>query len=214
MTTRAQRVVIIGQIAGVFGVRGWMKIYSHTEPREAILRHRVWFIYRDGEWRPLELLAGRVHGKGIVAHLKDCDTPEQARAFIGCDIGVLRSALPALAADEYYWVDLEGLRVLTQEGVDLGVVDHLLVFGANDVLVVRGERERLIPYIRGEVVSAVDLTGRDAGGLGPGVLIDVLRRHHPVSRVVRDRDPPRRHGAGGEKGTGNARAVEPARLHP
>src|SRR3569832_125249 len=137
MTTRAQRVVIIGQIAGVFGVRGWMKIYSHTEPREAILRHRVWFIYRDGEWRPLELLAGRVHGKGIVAHLKDSATPEQARAFIRCDIGVL--------------------RVLTQEGVDRGAVDHLLETGANDVLGVRGERERLIPYIRGEVVTAGDL---------------------------------------------------------
>ena len=156
MTTRAQRVVIIGQIAGVFGERGWMKIYSQTDPREAILRHRVWIIYRDGEWRPLELLAGRVHGKGIVAHLKDCDTPEQARAFKGCDIGVLRSALPALAADEYYWEELEGLRVLTQEGVDLGVVDHLLETGANDVLEVRGERERLIPYIRGEVGTAGD----------------------------------------------------------
>src|SRR3569832_1569063 len=107
MTTRAQRVVIIGQIAGVFGVRGWMKIYSHTEPREAILRHRVWFIYRDGEWTPQELLAGRVHGKGIVAHRKDCFTPVLARACLGCVIGVLRSALPAVAADEFYWVFLD-----------------------------------------------------------------------------------------------------------
>src|SRR3569832_1840124 len=114
MTTRAQRVVIIGQIAGVFGVRGWMKIYSHTEPREAILRHRVWFIYRDGEWRPLELLAGRVLGKGIVAHLMDCDTPEQARAIIGCDIGEQRTTKPTHTTEENYWVDLEGLRVLTQ----------------------------------------------------------------------------------------------------
>lgn len=156
MTARAGRVVV-GRVAGVYGLRGWVKIYSYTEPREAILRQCEWLIRQDDAWRPFKLLAGRTHGKGIIAHLEGCDTPEQARAFMGIDIGVPRAALPALAADEYYWADLEGLRVLTQEGVDLGTVDHLMETGANDVLVVKGERERLIPYIRGEVVTAVDL---------------------------------------------------------
>jgi 16S rRNA processing protein RimM len=157
MMTSAPRVVVIGQVAGVFGVRGWVKLISHTEPREDILRYRQCLIGRGGEWRPQELLAGRPQGKGIVAHLKGCDTPEAARLLMGCDIGVPRSALPALSTDEYYWADLRGLRVVTREGVELGVIDGLLETGANDVLVVKGEREHLIPYVQGKIVTAVDL---------------------------------------------------------
>lgn len=157
MTARAQRVVVIGRVAGVFGVRGWIKVYSYTEPRADILRHREWLLRRDGDWQPLSLRGGREHGKGLVAHLEGYDSPELARGLMDCDIGVPRAALPALAAGEYYWADLEGLRVVTEHGVELGVVDHLLETGANDVLVVKGEREHLIPYVRGEVVTDVDL---------------------------------------------------------
>jgi len=70
---------------------------------------------------------------------------------------VPRSALPAAGEDEYYWSDLEGLRVETLEGVDLGTVDHLIETGANDVLIVRGDRERLIPFLRPSVVREIDL---------------------------------------------------------
>lgn len=157
MTAQAERVVVIGRVVGVYGVRGWIKVYSYTEPPEAILRQRDWLVRHHETWRSVKLQAGRTHGKGIIAQLEGCDTPEQARALIGMDIGVPRAALPMLAAGEYYWADLEGLRVITQEGADLGVVDHLIETGANDVLVVKGERERLIPYLRGAVVTAVDL---------------------------------------------------------
>lgn len=157
MTARAQRVVVIGQVAGVFGVRGWVKVFSYTEPRTEILRHRHWLIRHDEVWQPQELIAGREHGKGIVAQLKDFATPEAARMLMGLDIGVPRSALSDLGADEFYWADLGGLRVVTREGVELGVIDRLLETGANDVLVLKGERERLIPYVRGDVVLEVDL---------------------------------------------------------
>ena len=159
MTAQAQapRVVVIGRVAGVFGVRGWIKVYSYTEPRADILRHREWLIRLGDEWQPQEMLAGREHGKGLVAKLKDYDSPETARALVGADIGVFRAALPALGPDEFYWADLEGLRVVTREGAELGVVDHLFETGANDVLVVCGERERLLPYVRGEVILEIDL---------------------------------------------------------
>ena len=77
---------------------------------------------------------------------------------MGREIAVERDQLPELANDEYYWTDLEGLQVRTCAGVTLGRVDHLLATGANDVLVVQGEREHLIPFVLGSVVKAVHLS--------------------------------------------------------
>ena len=157
MPNDAERVVVIGRIGGVYGVRGWVKVFAYTEPREAILDYPHWWVRLDDEWRPLALAEGRPHGKGLVARLADFSDRDAAQKLVGCDIGVPRSAMPPLGPDEFYWADLEGLRVITRDGVELGVVDHLLETGANDVLVVKGERERLIPYVRGEVVTEIDL---------------------------------------------------------
>ena len=68
-----------------------------------------------------------------------------------------RDALPKPAPGELYWSDLEGLRVRTVEGRELGTVSHLFETGANDVIVVKGDRERLIPFLRDSVVREVDL---------------------------------------------------------
>jgi len=78
----------------------------------------------------------------------------------GQEIAVRREQLPAAEEGEYYWVDLVGLRVETLDGSELGRVDHLMATGANDVLVVEGERQRLIPFVTGHIVKDVDL---DAG---------------------------------------------------
>jgi 16S rRNA processing protein RimM len=75
----------------------------------------------------------------------------------GCEIGITRDELPAAETGEYYWHDLQGLSVVTLAGESLGTVDHLIETGANDVLVVEGERERLIPFVMGQVVVHVDL---------------------------------------------------------
>ncbi|MEO6800050.1 MAG: ribosome maturation factor RimM, partial [Rhodanobacter sp.] len=91
--------------------------------------------------------------------LPGVDDREQAAALIGTDIHVDREQLPPPAKDEYYWVDLEGLEVITTEDVHLGRVSHLFATGANDVVVVRdGSRERLIPFIQGSYVRSVDLS--------------------------------------------------------
>jgi 16S rRNA processing protein RimM len=150
-------MIILGRVSGLFGVRGWVKIYSHTSPREGILRYKTWYLNRNGSWQEQKLTAGHAQGKGVVAKLAGCDDRDQAAALVGLDIGVRRAQLPKLDPGEYYWSDLEGLRVENLEGVDLGVVSHLFETGANDVMVVKGERERLIPYTRGEAVREVDL---------------------------------------------------------
>jgi len=150
-------MVVLGRIAGVFGVRGWVKVFSHTEPRDNILTYSPWCIRERGGWGERRLLAGKPHGKGIIALLQGCDDRDQAASMVGCDIAVARSRLPELKQDDYYWSDLQGLRVQTLKGVELGIVGHLFETGANDVMVVKGERERLIPYLWQQVVKQVDL---------------------------------------------------------
>lgn len=150
-------LVTVGRISGVYGVKGWLRIYSYTEPRDNILQYNPWQLRLPDGWRSVKVLAGRSHGKGVIAQLDGCDDRDQAARWVDVEIAVRRAQLPVAAAGEYYWRDLIGLRVVNQDGEALGVVDHLLETGANDVLVVRGERERLIPYVLGEVVTAVDL---------------------------------------------------------
>jgi 16S rRNA processing protein RimM len=150
--------IVVGRINGLHGVRGWVKVFSHTQPRENILSYRTWHLLRDGQWVATELLNGRQQGKGIVAHLKGCDDRDQATALMETEIAIRREQLADAAPGEYYWADLQGLKVINAEGVELGVVDHLLETGANDVLVVRdGTTERLIPYVPGQFVLHVAL---------------------------------------------------------
>lgn len=150
-------LVTVGRVSGVYGVKGWLRIYSYTEPRDNILQYNPWQLRLPDGWRSVELLAGRSHGKGVIAQLAGCEDRDQAARWVDAEIAVRRAQLPATPEGEYYWRDLIGLRVVNTEGEALGVVDHLLETGAHDVLVVRGERERLIPYALGEVVTAVDL---------------------------------------------------------
>jgi len=150
-------MIVLGRISGLFGVKGWIKIYSYTDPREGILDYSPWYIKRDGVWQTRELSSGHLQGKGVVAHLRGCDDRDRAAELIDCEIAVRREQLPELAENEYYWSDLQGLRVVNLEGVELGEVSHLFDTGANAVLVVKGERERLIPYTWGQAVCEVDL---------------------------------------------------------
>lgn len=156
-----RRLVPLGRISGVFGVDGWVKVFSYTEPREKILDYGPWHLKRnDGDWREVAVLDGRRQGETVVARLSGIDDRDQARALNDTEIAVTRDRLPPPGEGEYYWTDLEGLAVRTLEGRDLGRVEHLFRTGANDVMVVAGERERLIPFVLDRFVRAVDF---DAG---------------------------------------------------
>lgn len=154
------RRVVLGRISGVFGVKGWVKIFSYTTPATDILDYSPWLLKVDNHWQRHAVDEGREHGNGVIARLAACDDRDAARALVGAEIAVDRDQLPELPAGEYYWVDLEGLRVVNRDGVGFGTVDHLLETGANDVMVVQGDRERLIPYVKGDVVLDVDLDRR------------------------------------------------------
>lgn len=149
--------VLLGKIVGVFGVEGWVKVHSYTEPRENLFRYRPW-ILRDGAGeRTVDRPKGRAQGPGLVASIPGVEDRDAAAALIGTEILVERTSLPAAKEGEFYWSDLEGLEVVLEDGRTLGRVSHLFSTGANDVLVVKGERERLLPYVRGDVVKSIDL---------------------------------------------------------
>lgn len=160
MDAAAGRRVLLGRIVGVLGVQGWVKLESWTDPREGIFGYRPWILVREGVEREVVALDGRPQGKGIVARLPGVEDRDQALQLVGSEIFVPRSALPPPAPDEFYWADLEGLDVVTPDGVALGRVSHLFETGANDVMVVRGTREHLVPFLRPDVVRSIDF---DAG---------------------------------------------------
>ena len=124
---------------------------------EAILDYQPWLLGEDKS--PVNIVGGRKQGKGLVALLPGFEDREQAVKLVGQQIFVGRDQLPAIAADEYYWSDLEGLEVRTTKGEVLGRVERLMETGANDVLVIRGQREHLVPFIQGQYVTRVDLEG-------------------------------------------------------
>ena len=153
----AKKWVILGRVSGVFGVKGWLKVQSYTEPRDNIVGFGAWTLRMNGVDRAFELEDGHSHAGSVVAKLHGIDDRNQARDFVGSDVVVVREQLPATAVGELYWTDLEGLEVRTTTGIVLGKVDHLLATGGNDVLVLDSTPERLIPFVVDAVVKEVDL---------------------------------------------------------
>lgn len=153
--------VTLGRVSGLYGVRGWVKVHSDTDPRDNIVRYAPWYMDRGQGWEQVDLDGGRAHGKTVVAKLAGCEDRDQASVWIGASIAVRRNQLSDRLDDgEFYWTDLEGLEVVTTEDVVLGKLDHLFETGANDVMVIKGDRERWVPYLWEQVVKDVDLEDR------------------------------------------------------
>lgn len=151
-------MVVMGRITSPYGVRGWVKIQPYTQKPDGLLGYRRWWMGSSPGWQETGVEGARVHGGVIVAKLQGCDDRDAAFALRGREIAVAREDLPVTGENEYYWTDLVGLRVWNLQGVDFGSIAELFETGANDVLVVQGERQRLIPFID-QVVREVDLAG-------------------------------------------------------
>ena len=153
-------LVRLGEVCGVHGIKGWVKVRSYTEPRSNLTAYRDWLLDSGGRQTPVQVEDASIAGRNVIAKLAGVDDRDAALALVGAAVLVPRTELPQCAPGEYYWADLEGLEVASVDGMSYGRVDHLLRTGSNDVLVVRGERERLIPFVADDVVKSVDL---DAG---------------------------------------------------
>jgi len=153
--THDDKLVALGHVAGAHGIHGWVKIHSLTEPREAIFEYQPWLL--GAARKAVRVKQGKKHGNRLIALLEGTESREQAEALLNQPIAVFREQLPELPQDEYYWTDLLGLTVRLEDGRELGKIENMLATGANDVMVVRGERERLIPFVPGQYVTRVDL---------------------------------------------------------
>lgn len=147
----------MGHISGVYGIQGWLKLISGTSPRHALLDFNPLYLQVGDTWQELQVEAGQIHGKGLIIKFVGYDDRDLAARLVGCEVAVQREQLPDTNPNEYYWADLLGLRVMGLDDTDLGTVSSMLETGANDVLVVQGDRERLIPFVQGQIVKEVDL---------------------------------------------------------
>jgi 16S rRNA processing protein RimM len=154
---KQQKWVILGRVSGVFGVKGWLKVQSYTEPRDNLAGFGVLTLRLNAADSHFEVEESQSRTGGVAVKLRGIDDRDRAREWVGADVVVERERLPTAGAGEHYWADLEGLEVVDLTGVVLGNVEYLLATGANDVLVLGGSQQRLIPFIVGSVVKQVDL---------------------------------------------------------
>lgn len=155
--------LVLGQINGVFGVQGWVKIFSHTDPRKNILQYPNWLVKYKGLWQTIKVVEGKSQqgGKTVVAKLDGFDNREQAKELMGSDIAILKNNLPE-ATEGFYWVDLIGCQVINLAKESLGKVTALVETGAHDVLRVEGEeKSTLIPYVKDKFILAVDIEAKE-----------------------------------------------------
>ncbi len=148
----------VGKISGVFGIKGWVKVFSYTDYRENILDYSPWLLKKAGETKTVKVITGNLQGKAVVAQLDGIQDRDLAASLMGWDIFITPEQLPKAASDEYYWSDLIGLKVENTEGVDFGVISGLLETGANDVVIVQGDKERCIPFLQGQTITQIDLS--------------------------------------------------------
>ena len=176
-----EKWLVVATISTVFGVKGWVKVISHTQPPENAFKYMPWKIKTSGSvdgndskslhskalnedrnWQELAVAEYKRHAKGLIARFEGCNDRDEARQYTGLDIYVDQDLMPMLEPDEHYWHDLEGLKVFNLNGALFGVVDYLFETGSNDVLVVQAcegsldKKERLIPYIVDQVIKEVD----------------------------------------------------------
>jgi 16S rRNA processing protein RimM len=148
--------VVLGRVGAPFGVQGWVKVFSYTDPPEGIVSYPAWDIVRGTEIRRMTVLESKRAGQGMAVRLEGIDSREAAQMLSGAEVQLDRSELPAPEAGTYYWHDLVGLAASNRDGQALGRVEEILEFPAHPVLVLRGDRERLVPLVPERLV-AVDL---------------------------------------------------------
>ena len=149
----------MGRIVGPFGVAGWLKVKFFTEQADGLAAFDRWMVRGAAGWQEMSLEGFEVHSKGPVAKLAGCDDREAAELLRGGDVGIPRAALGEAGEGTSYRVDLVGLDVVDEAGMGLGKVEGFFETGGTSVMVVAGEKERMIPFVP-EYVRAVDREAR------------------------------------------------------
>ena len=166
----------VGRIGDAWGIKGWFKVVSHSAAPEALFSSKCWYLLPTERGaktfagtKLLRVAEAKEHSGGVVAQAHEVVGRDAAEALRGSRIFVPRTSFPSVSADEYYWVDLIGLKVVNREGVVLGQVKELLSTGAQTVLVIAYQEadeagvvqalERMVPFVA-VYVDKVDLPTR------------------------------------------------------
>lgn len=159
--------LVLGKMGSTYGIRGWLRVFSSTEDAESIFEYQPWLIQRAGKWQVIELEGWKRHTQDLIIKVKGVDDRDAANLLTNCEIVVDSKQLPTLEDGDYYWKDLFGCQVVTTSGYELGKIIDMMETGSNDVMVVKanlkdafGLKERLIPFLDGQVIKKVDLTTR------------------------------------------------------
>lgn len=163
----SKETIVLGKLGGAYGIKGWLKVSSYTDDPEGIFDYSPWLIGRKGEWSSVNISQWRRHNKGLIVKLAEIEDRDQAEEWIGAEIAIRKDQLKTLDGDQFYWHDLIGCQVVSTKGYDFGIVTELMETGSNDVLSVKanpkdafGKKERLIPYLDGQVIKRVDLDAK------------------------------------------------------
>ena len=159
MSQHDEDLICVGHVLGAQGIKGWIRVFSNTSPRENILLYSPWLLEQGDELNAVGV-SGRLQGKNVLARLDGIENRNQAEELIGCRLFIEARQLPRLDAGEFYWSDLIGLEVETLQAEPLGVIASMMETGADDVMVLSGDRERLIPFVMDDIVREVDLAKR------------------------------------------------------
>lgn len=149
----------MGRIVGPFGVQGWIKVKPFTELPDALGRFDAWVVWAPEGWQVRSLEGFELHSKGPVGKIAGCDDRDAAERLRERDVAVPRQALGEAEQGTWFQVDLVGLEVVEEGGGVLGRVESFFETGQTSVMVVRGERERMIPFVPG-FVKSVDREAR------------------------------------------------------
>lgn len=148
--------VVIGRFGRAHGIKGLITVHSFTEPRDNILRYTHWHAMINKQWQPINLQRIDITNKHILAQVEGVADREQVAALTNVEIAVKRDQLPELPPGDFYWHELVGMQVVNMQGVNFGTVSDIMPTGSNDVLVVDGEKRRLVPYVMGQYILNVD----------------------------------------------------------
>ena len=149
----------MGRVVAAIGIKGWVKLKSFTADPEGLDEFAEWVVRTPSGWRYMELEEFAVRPNGTAAKLAGCEDRDAAERLKGAEVAVPRTALGETDGGSLFQVDLFGLEVVDERGERLGTVESFFETGDTSVMVVKGERERMIPFVP-EYVKAVD---REAG---------------------------------------------------
>jgi 16S rRNA processing protein RimM len=148
--------VTVGRFGRPHGIKGFVKVHSFTDPPDNILSYAQWYAFLGKVWQPVQLITVKAQNNGIIALVEGYADRELVTRLTNVDIGIKEECLAELAPGEFYWHELVGMRVINQQGEPFGEVIDVMPTGANDVLVVKGEKKHLIPYLPGQVIIDIN----------------------------------------------------------